>query len=163
MTHGDDPVAGRWELLRSESGEEMPLFQVRYDWVRNPRNRREMRRLVLESVDWVNVVAITREGGIVMVQQHRFGVGRETVETPGGMVDAGETSRDAAARELLEETGYAGGAWSYLGAVEPNPAFHDHLCHHWLAHGNWKQRVHHQVNKYLADGPVGQEMPGPNT
>ena len=49
------------------------------------------------------------------------------------MVDAGESSRDAAARELLEETGYAGGAWSYLGAVEPNPAFHDHLCHHWLA------------------------------
>ncbi len=39
----------------------------------------------------------------------------------------------AAVRELLEETGYSGGEWSYLGAVEPNPAFHDHLCHHWLA------------------------------
>ena len=24
-------------------------------------------------------------------------------------------------------------SWHYLGAVEPNPAFHNHLCHHWLA------------------------------
>jgi ADP-ribose pyrophosphatase len=133
MTKGNEPVAGRWETLGSERGEEMPLFRVRYDWVRNPRNRREMRRLVLESVDWVNVVAITRDGDIVMVQQHRFGIGKETVETPGGLVDPGESPRDAAERELLEETGYSGGEWSYLGAVEPNPAFHDHLCHHWLA------------------------------
>jgi hypothetical protein len=36
---------------------------------------------------------------------------------------------------LLEETGFSGGEWAYLGAVEPNPAFHDHLCHHWLARG----------------------------
>src|SRR5690606_19403758 len=34
-----------------------------------------------------------------------------------------------------EETGYTGGAWDYLGAVEPNPAVHDHLCHHYLARG----------------------------
>jgi hypothetical protein len=33
----------------------------------------------------------------------------------------------------LEETGYASDKWRYLGAVEPNPAFHNHLCHHWLA------------------------------
>ena len=41
--------------------------------------------------------------------------------------------RTAAARELLEETGYTSSQWQYLGAVEPNPAFHNHLCHHWLA------------------------------
>lgn len=133
MTKSDEPAAGHWELTRSERGEDLPLFRVRYDWVRNPRNRREMRRLVLESVDWVNVVAITPEGEIIMVQQHRFGIGQETVETPGGMVDPGEDSHEAARRELLEETGYGGGEWSYLGAVEPNPAVHDHLCHHWLA------------------------------
>jgi hypothetical protein len=33
----------------------------------------------------------------------------------------------------LEETGYASEDWRYLGAVEPNPAIHNHLCHHWLA------------------------------
>jgi 8-oxo-dGTP pyrophosphatase MutT (NUDIX family) len=51
------------------------------------------------------------------------------------MVDPGEDSLTAARRELKEETGYTGGKWCYLGAVEPNPAFHDHLCHHWLADG----------------------------
>ena len=41
----------------------------------------------------------------------------------------------AAKRELLEVTGYGGGEWTYLGAVEPNPAIHPHLCHHFLADG----------------------------
>jgi ADP-ribose pyrophosphatase len=44
-------------------------------------------------------------------------------------------ARTAAQRELLEETGYGGGEWTYLGAVQPNPAIHDNLCHHWLGQG----------------------------
>ncbi len=36
---------------------------------------------------------------------------------------------------MREETGYTGGRWRYLGAVEPNPAFQNNLCHHWLAEG----------------------------
>ncbi len=70
-----------------------------------------------------------------MVRQYRFGVGYSTLETPGGMVDPGEDALVAAQRELREETGYTGGTWDYLGSVEPNPAFHDHLCHHFLARG----------------------------
>ena len=62
-----------------------------------------------------------------------------TLETPGGMVDPGEQSLDSAKRELLEETGFASDEWSYLGAVELNPAFHNHLCHHWLAQNIYKK------------------------
>ena len=97
-----------------------------------------MKRLVLESVDWINVVAATPDGGSVMVRQYRFGIAACTLETPGGMVDNGETPLAAAKRELLEETGYASDAWSYLGAVEPNPAFHPHLCHHFLANNAYR-------------------------
>jgi 8-oxo-dGTP pyrophosphatase MutT (NUDIX family) len=121
-----------WERVDSEPGPELIIFRSRFDRLRNPANGRVFRRVVLESVDWVNVVAITPDGKLVMVEQYRFGIGRNTVETPGGMVDPGETSLQAAKRELVEETGFAGARWRYLGAVEPNPAVHDHLCHHWL-------------------------------
>ncbi|TDJ37479.1 MAG: NUDIX hydrolase [Gammaproteobacteria bacterium] len=125
----------RWERVATQSGPDLILFKTRFDEMRNPRNQRVMRRLVLESVDWVNMVARTTDGRLVMVEQFRFGIGNTTIETPGGMVDSGEDSLAAAQRELLEETGFGGGAWSYLGSVEPNPAIHPHLCHHWLAEG----------------------------
>ena len=124
-----------WQRVDSQYGEDLILFKSRFDEMRNPRNGLVLRRLVLESVDWVNMVALTETGLSVMVRQFRFGARYATLETPGGMVDPGEDSLTAARRELAEETGYTGGDWQYLGAVEPNPAFHDHLCHHWLARG----------------------------
>jgi len=124
-----------WEKVRSERGPNLGILDVRFDWMRHPHDGTVLKRLVLESVDWVNIVALTPVGLSVMVDQYRFGIGARTLETAGGMVDAGETPLAAAKRELLEETGYGGGEWIYLGAVEPNPAIHPHLCHHFLADG----------------------------
>ena len=123
-----------WQHISSRYEEAgLMLFEKRIDTLRNPRNGQTFDRLVLESVDWVNVVALDADGRSWMIRQCRVGVGYNTLETPGGMVDPGEDSGTAAARELLEETGYTSEHWQYLGAVEPNPAFHNHLCHHWLA------------------------------
>ncbi|MED5556395.1 MAG: NUDIX hydrolase [Pseudomonadota bacterium] len=124
-----------WQKLRSESGPNLGILNVRFDWLKHPTEDRTLKRLVLESVDWINVVALTEDGQSVMVEQYRFGVGSCTLETPGGMVDSGETPLQAAQRELKEETGYSGGRWKSLGAVQPNPAIHSHLCHHFLAEG----------------------------
>ncbi|MEM7079956.1 MAG: NUDIX hydrolase [Pseudomonadota bacterium] len=138
-----------WEHLgtRYDTDAGLILFDKRMDTLRNPRNGKTFERLVLESVDWVNVVALDPEERCVMIRQYRFGVGYTTLETPGGMVDPGEDSRTAAARELLEETGYTTDRWTYLGAVEPNPAFQNNLCHHWLA-----QEVVRSSQQELGDG-----------
>ena len=124
-----------WRIITSEPGPELPLVTVRFDIVRNPRTSKEVRAIVLDSPDWVNVVALTPERRLVVVRQYRFGIGGVTTEIPGGLIDPGEDHRKAAARELREETGYTAARWTYLGASEPNPAVYNNLIHHWLAEG----------------------------
>ena len=111
----------------------MVLFRPRWDTLTNPRTQETLDRLVLEAPDWVNVVALTPERRLVCVRQFRFGAGAITLEIPGGVISPREAHRDAAVRELREETGYTAERWTYLGCVEPNPAFLDNVCHHWLA------------------------------
>ncbi len=122
-----------WKFLRSEKGPNLSLFQVRFDWIENPRNAAKLKAVVLEAADWVNVVAITPEEKFVMVEQYRFGAGKTTIEIPAGAVETGEPPEEAAARELREETGYTTTNWTYLGWVEPNPAFMNNRCHQWFA------------------------------
>jgi len=121
--------------LSREPGADLRLFRPRWDLRRNPRSGATQRCLVLETRDWVNVVARTAEGRIVAVRQFRFGVERVTLELPGGVIEEGEEPLAAAVRELREETGYVAREWRHLGRVEPNPAFHDNVCHHFLAEG----------------------------
>lgn len=52
--------------------------------------------------------------GVVLVHS-RF---RQVWELPGGLIDPGETARDAAAREFAEETGGVAGPLEWLGMVE---------------------------------------------
>jgi ADP-ribose pyrophosphatase len=129
--HVDGPQP--WKRLAARPGPDLVLFRARHDRLVHPRSGTEFERLVLETPDWVNVVALTPERRLVLVRQYRFGTDEVTVEIPGGIVDPGEDHRTAAQRELREESGHTATRWRYLGWVAPNPAFHDNRLHHWLA------------------------------
>ncbi len=90
---------------------------------------------VIESPDWVNIVPVTADGEVVLIEQYRHGTEELTLEIPGGMVDEGESPGECAGRELTEETGYSAGEVVYLGWSRPNPAIQSNRIHHFAAFG----------------------------
>ena len=122
-----------WRVLRSETVADCRVFRVRRDVSLSPHGGTEHDFYVLEAGDWINIIPLTAAGEVVMIEQYRHGSRDVTLEIPGGMVDAGESPLEAAAREMLEETGYASGNIVPLGRVRPNPAIHDNWLHTFLA------------------------------
>ncbi len=122
-----------WPRVRSEIVADCRVFRVRRDVSLSPQTGREHDFFVLTTTDWINVIPLTTDNEVVMIEQYRHGSQDVTLEIPGGMVDAGESPQDAAAREMLEETGYVAREISTLGRVRPNPAIHDNWLHTFLA------------------------------
>lgn len=129
-THTDVPA---WELVRREAIQDCRVFQVHRAHALSPRDGATHTFFTLEAPDWVNVVPLTPDDEVVMVRQYRHGPRTSTLEIPGGMVDPDEEPLPAAARELLEETGYEAASWDLIGSVNPNPALFSNCCRTYLA------------------------------
>ncbi|MDE6872049.1 MAG: NUDIX hydrolase [Bacteroidales bacterium] len=126
---------GKWETVSSEYLFRRPWLTVRHDAVRLPDGRINPEFYVLEYPDWVNVIAITSGGEFVMERQFRYGLGKTCYEICAGVMEDGETPVEAARRELLEETGYAGGEWRKLMEISGNSSTTSNITHCFLATG----------------------------
>lgn len=118
-----------WQKVSSKPMGDFRIFTIRSDIKRSPRTGKEHDFYVIDAVNWVNVIALTPDNQIVMVEQYRHGSNTIELEVPGGMMDAEDVSPEiTGARELREETGYEGEKARVIGDILPNPAIMSNTC-----------------------------------
>ena len=122
-----------WDIIESSYPFVCPWLKVRKDVVSLPNGVEIPDFYVTEAPDWVNVIAITTKGEFIIEEQYRHGIQQVCFELCAGMVDKEETPLEAAKRELLEETGYAGGNWMAFGMSVPNASGSTTKCYHFVA------------------------------
>ena len=124
-----------WKVLFSEYLIKRPWLTARMDKVQLPDGRVIPEYYVLEYPDWVNVIAVTKDGLFVMERQYRHAIGSTNYELPCGVMEERETPLEAAKRELQEETGYGNGEWIQLMILSPNPSTMTNRTYCFLASG----------------------------
>lgn len=132
-----------WQVDTSEYIHQLPWFTVRKDAIRMVNGGEIPNYFIFEYPNWVNVVAVTTDGQLVLIRQYRHGIAGVHYELSAGVIDPGEEPLVAAQRELLEETGFGGGIWSPLLTISANPGTHNNLTYAFLALGVEPQQAQH--------------------
>lgn len=123
----------KWKTLSSEYLFKRPWLTVRKDRLQLPDGRIHDEYYVLEYPTWVNIIALTKEGKFVMVEQYRHGLDDIFTELVAGVAEPGEEPLTAARRELMEETGYGNGKWELLTVISGNPGSTNNLTYCYIA------------------------------
>lgn len=119
-----------WKLNSTKQLANYRIFTIRSDVKVSPRTQAEHDFFVIDCANWVNVIAITPDQQVVMVEQYRHGSNTVELEIPGGMIDKTDDSPVVAGvRELREETGYEGEQARLIGEIFPNPAIMSNICY----------------------------------
>jgi len=144
-----------WSIVHENKEYQTPIFNLLHRKMRLEAAGEQSQGnfYVLEAPEWVNVIPITKEKEVILVEQYRYGIEKPTLEIPGGMVDPGEEPLPAIKRELVEETGYQSQNWSSLGKVSANPAIMTNFTHLFVAEDcefvgvqESKEDVHERIN-----------------
>jgi ADP-ribose pyrophosphatase len=109
-------------ILRSKAIYKGPVFGVRRDEVLEPGGIRTIREVVTHPGSVV-VLPVQPDGRILLIRQYRHAARRFLWELVAGRIERGETPRRAAARELIEETGYRARRFRVFLDVFPTPGF----------------------------------------
>jgi ADP-ribose pyrophosphatase len=128
----------KWKVLNSNYLFNEPWLTIRKEKCELPNGKIMPAYYILEYPEWVSAFALTKDNKVVMVRQWRHGLGVESTELPGGVVDKGETPEIAIRRELKEETGFEFESFEFLGKVSANPATSNNHMHMYLARGGEK-------------------------
>ena len=133
----------KWKTLSQKYLIEKPWLTARVDKVELPTGAIIDEYYVLEYPDWVNTIAITKDGMFVFVRQYRYAIGKTVNELCAGVIEKGEAPMVAAKRELMEETGFGGGNWQKWMTISANPSTHTNLTHCYLAMDVERMDVQH--------------------
>lgn len=129
----------KWKVLESTYlFNDRPWLSIRKDKCLTPGGKIIPSFYVNEYPDWANAFCLTKDGKVVMVKQYRHGIGEESIELPGGVMEENESVEEGVKRELLEETGYAFEKVEFLGNISANPSTTNNLMHMFLATGGEK-------------------------
>lgn len=124
-----------WRRLSSRTIAECRIFNVKANLCETADGAKQATFYEIENPEWCNIIPVTTDRQVVLIEQFRYGIEELTLEIPGGLVDEGEDAERAAVRELSEETGFEPLKVVSLGFSHPNPAIQNNKVHHFLALG----------------------------
>ncbi|MDQ0350920.1 ADP-ribose pyrophosphatase [Alkalibacillus filiformis] len=122
------------KTIHTEKIYEGRIIDVEVDDVTLPNGETSKRELVRHP-GAVALIALTDKDKIVMVEQYRKALGKSIIEIPAGKLEAGESPKITAARELEEETGYRAQSLSYVVSYYTSPGFADEIIYIYKAEG----------------------------
>jgi len=149
MRKKDHPTLPRWTTKHNEVLAKTRIFSLEKSRRHEEGTEKNGDFYVLNAADWINVIALTPENNVVLVEQFRHGSEDFELEIVGGLVDNDEAPKDAALRELQEETGYIltdSSEITLIGKVLPNPAFLNNACYTYLV-TNVKQEAEQKFDE----------------
>jgi 8-oxo-dGTP pyrophosphatase MutT (NUDIX family) len=109
-----DSAANPWRRHSRKTVYDNPWITVYEDQVTRPDGQAGIYGVVHYKNLAVGIVAVDRQGRVLLVGQHRYPLDRYSWEIPEGGGAIHEEALDAAKRELLEETGYRAGQWTEI-------------------------------------------------